>query len=131
MIKDTINQSQFIDSFTGDYKNNFSYHGKIALYEYLEQLSDDIGEDVELDPIAFCCEYSEYDSALECAKDYGYDEQLQAVIDSNEEGVIEGESEDDALEWLQNQTQVIEFVKKDYSKGLDTKGTNAVIIQQF
>jgi hypothetical protein len=73
MIKETVNESHFIDAFkqSDTYKNNFSYHGLKALYEYLEQLSEDIGEDIELDVVAICCDYREYDSALECARDYG------------------------------------------------------------
>lgn len=60
MIKTTINFSQSCDSFSDTYKNNFTYDGKRALYDYLEALSEDIGEDIELDTIALCCEYSEY-----------------------------------------------------------------------
>lgn len=71
MIKAYINQSEFVDALTRTYDNtNFSYEGKVALYEYLTQLSDDIGEDIELDPIAFCCEYTEYDSFEDLQKDH-------------------------------------------------------------
>jgi len=72
MIK-TLNQSQFIDEMTfskdSSYNNCFSYEGKIALFEYLERLEEDTGEPIECDPIAFCCEYSEYDD-------------IEAVIDN-------------------------------------------------
>jgi len=60
MIKQRINFFQFCDSFSDTYKNNFTYEGKKALFEYLEELSDDIGENIELDPISLCCEYDEY-----------------------------------------------------------------------
>jgi hypothetical protein len=64
MIK-TLNQSQFIDEMTfskdSSYNNCFSYEGKIALFNYLEDLEESTGEPVECDPIGFCCEYSEYD----------------------------------------------------------------------
>ena len=62
--------SQFCDSFSETYKDNFSYEGKRALFDYLEQISEDMGEDIELDPIALCCEYSEYSDADECAREY-------------------------------------------------------------
>ena len=55
------------------YSNNFSFEGAKALQEYLEQLSDDIGEDIEFDPVAWCCEYSEYDSLAEAYKQWRYD----------------------------------------------------------
>lgn len=110
MIKEYVNQSKFIDRMTQTYDNtNFSYDGKVALFEYLEQLSEDTGEDIEFDPIALCCEYSEYKSAVEASDVYGryYD------IDATEE-----EKEASALEFLQNNTQVIQF-------------KNGVIIQNF
>lgn len=53
---------------TSGYKNNFSYDGAKALMEYLDQLSDDIGEHIEYDPIALCCEYAEYNSLNEYNK---------------------------------------------------------------
>ena len=49
----------------------FSYVGLLALYDYLEQLGDDTGEEMELDVIALCCEYAEYDSLAEFREDYG------------------------------------------------------------
>jgi hypothetical protein len=62
MIKQTVNFSQFCDSFSDSYKDNFSYKGKRALFDYLENLSEDIGEDIELDTVALCCDYSEYEN---------------------------------------------------------------------
>lgn len=40
-------------------KDQFSYEGLEILFDYLEELSDDIGEPIELDVIALCCEYEE------------------------------------------------------------------------
>lgn len=69
-MKKTINFYDFCDSFSETYKNNFSYEGKKALFDYLEQYEEETGEDVELDPIALCCEYTEYDSLEELQADY-------------------------------------------------------------
>lgn len=44
------------------YKNNFSFQGANALQEYLEEYSNEASENVDWDPIAWCCEYSEYKS---------------------------------------------------------------------
>ena len=49
-MKQTVTESMFIDSFCGGYKDNFSYEGKKALFEYLEQFEDDCGTEIELDP---------------------------------------------------------------------------------
>ena len=58
-IKNTMSKSDFVASWPSSYKDNFSRSGLYALYDYLDSLSDDMGEDIEYDPIAFCCEYGE------------------------------------------------------------------------
>ena len=68
----TINQYDFIDAFKKmGRENNFSYDGLVALHEYLEMLEDDLGQPIELDVIALCCEYTEYDNLEEFKADYG------------------------------------------------------------
>ena len=49
---------------------NFSYEGLRALFEHLEQLEADMGEEIELDVIALCCEYSEIKEDEEAYKEY-------------------------------------------------------------
>ena len=68
----TINEYDFIKEFHKMGRgNNFSTSGLIALYEYLEMLGDDLGQEIELDVIALCCEYAEYDNLEEFQADYG------------------------------------------------------------
>ena len=68
----TINEYDFIKEFHKMGRgNNFSTSGLIALYEYLEMLGDDLGQEIELDVIALCCEYAEYDNLEEFEADYG------------------------------------------------------------
>ena len=43
--------------------DNFGYKGWRLLAEAMENLSDDIGEDIEVDIIGWCCEYSHASSA--------------------------------------------------------------------
>tara|TARA_R100000008_G_scaffold36232_1_gene20662 strand:+ start:261 stop:560 length:300 start_codon:yes stop_codon:yes gene_type:complete len=69
-IKEELTLSYFMDRFNKVRPKNFSYEGLEALYNYLEQLSEDTGEDIELDVIAICCEYTEYDSLEEVLNDY-------------------------------------------------------------
>lgn len=56
----TINKSQFHTAFhqCGRGKQ-FSYEGLNELYDYLENLESDMGEPIELDVIALCCDYAE------------------------------------------------------------------------
>jgi len=67
----TINKYEFSDAFQKmGRQNQFSYEGLDALFDYLEMLEDDIGEPIELDVIAICCEYSEYDNLEDLKEDY-------------------------------------------------------------
>jgi len=101
-MKRTINKWEFKDAFRDmGRKDQFSYNGLGALFERLEGYEDDTGEEIELDVIALCCDYSEYDTALEAAREYGYEpEQTRSVMDEREAA---------ALEWLQERTTVITF----------------------
>ena len=59
-IIDTLHQARFAEEFKKIRKDNFTWDGLKALYEYLNDLSDDTGKDIEFDPLAFCCEFAEY-----------------------------------------------------------------------
>ena len=83
MIK-TINEYDFIDAFKKMGRtDNFSNSGLIALYEYLTMLGDDLGQPIELDVIALCCEYAEYDNLEELQADYSEDYQTIGDIESD------------------------------------------------
>ena len=82
-MKRTINEHDFIDAFQGTYKDQFSYEGKIALYEYLTQLEEDTGFEMELDAIGICCEYTEYDEFTELFISCWYFVEWDAFISSH------------------------------------------------
>jgi hypothetical protein len=66
----TINVSDFRDAFRAcGRKDQFSYEGLGALFDYLEDFD---GGGYELDVIALCCDYSE-DSPEDIAEAYGID----------------------------------------------------------
>ena len=71
-IADTMDEYSFRNGFLirDDCKNNFSYDGLEQLYNYLWELSENIGEVIEFDPVAFCCEYAEYKNIQEVYNDY-------------------------------------------------------------
>ena len=59
-MKQNVNFYAFQDAFTQCGRgNNFSYDGLKALFEYLEEVEESTGDEIELDVIALCCEYSE------------------------------------------------------------------------
>lgn len=93
MIK-TITEFDFVKSFD-DYNrsSNFTVAGRKALFEMLEEFSPEM----ELDPIAICCDFTEYASLEEWKQDYEY--------------VAEDEDEEDdyALDYLRDRTIVLEL----------------------
>ena len=94
-MKQTINQYQFADQFSKIRPDNFSRAALFALFDYYTEVEEDSGEELEFDPIAICCDWSEYPSALVAAEDFGFEPNDD---DDNEEA---------ALEWLRENTQVI------------------------
>jgi len=69
-MKTTVNQTDFIDAFKKLRPDNFSYDGLVALYDYLDDFEEDTDEEIELDVIAFCCDYTEYKDLEEYKKSY-------------------------------------------------------------
>ena len=110
-MKQSISFNQFHDAFRDHNRlDNFTYDGLKALFAYLEDLAEDCGTDFELDVIALCCEFSEYDTALEAAERQGYEE----VVDLEPHGSVDllevaELQEAQALDYLQDHTSVITF----------------------
>lgn len=69
-MKRTVNFSTFCDSFSETYKNNFSYAGKRALFDYLIEYEESTEQEIELDPIAFCCGFTEFDDLADFQASY-------------------------------------------------------------
>ena len=83
-MKQSINMYQFERAFKNmDRGDQFSYDGLKALYEYLEEYEESTGENIDLDVIALCCDYTEYDSLKEFQADYGEEySSLDAIRDT-------------------------------------------------
>lgn len=69
MVK-VITKSDFRDEFQRYGRGaQFSYEALGAIYDYMEE----IDENWELDVIAICCDFTEYESIEEFASNYGED----------------------------------------------------------
>jgi hypothetical protein len=66
----TINFYNFQNAFDSIRPDNFSYHGLRALFDYIEELEDDISEQLELDVIAICCDWTEWESLEDYQEQY-------------------------------------------------------------
>ena len=70
-MKTTITECDFIQAFRDrGRQDSFSDTGKRALYAYFTELEDDCGMEIELDPIAFDCEYCEFEDLAEFHDNY-------------------------------------------------------------
>jgi hypothetical protein len=96
-----ITKSEFIQEFQSIRPENFSHEGLSALFEYFEEFEYDTSESISFDPIAICCEYSEYESALEAAREYVRDDAWGAMT--------EDDANKSALNWMRDHTTVIEL----------------------
>jgi hypothetical protein len=100
-MKTTLTFSGFRDAFRAyERMDNFSYEGAKALFEYLEQYEEDTGEELELDVIALCCEYTE-DTWRSIAANYSIE------YDENEN---DDEGKEAVIEYLSENTQVVAVI---------------------
>ena len=91
MIVNTIDQCLFRQTFHNYGRSDqFSHEGLNALFDYLEELSEDTGANIELDVIALCCEFTEYADLEEIKSNY-----FKTALDT--------------LDDLSDYTQVIQF----------------------
>lgn len=103
-MKTTVTLSAFRDEFKAIRPDNFSYEGLGILFQYLEDYEEITGEEIELDVIAICCEYSEstwqeiesaYVIDMEDIEDDDEKRRKQRVIDYlTDEGAFVGETDD-------------------------------------
>ena len=94
-MKQTVNLYDFRRAFETTRPDNFSYEGQEVLFDALEQLGDDTGQEVELDVIALCCEFSE-STIDEIVDNYDID-----LSDSDDD-----EKNDEVMSYLQENTFV-------------------------
>jgi hypothetical protein len=84
-IIDTIDESSFVHTMAQE-NHGFSRDGASALFVYLDEISE--GQDIEMDPIAIRCEYTEYNDIEDLKEDYQVEsieelEQKTSVIGFN------------------------------------------------
>ena len=104
-MKTYISVYSFMRAFKECRPDNFSYDGLKVLFEYLEEYEIDIGEELELDIIGLCCDFSEStfeDIAalynVEIDINENEDEQKQQVIDFlQSEGAYVGETQNSII----------------------------------
>lgn len=80
-IIETMTETLFVSRFKEVRNDEFTLEALRTLFQYFDELSEDIGENIEFDPIAICCDFSELDEES-AMSDYDY---LFNVNDIDEE----------------------------------------------
>lgn len=94
-MKTTVTLFDFRDAFRQcGRQDQFSYEALELLFDYFEELEDSTGQEIELDPIAICCEYSEDSPAS-----------IALIYDGAPDYA------DDVADWLADRTSVIGTTK--------------------
>ena len=80
-MKNTLDTYAAASLLMADENAAWSNAGAFALVEYLEQIEEDCGTEIEFDRVAIRCEYSEHESLQEWARCYFTDDQLAELLD--------------------------------------------------
>lgn len=106
-MKTTVSAIDFVDAFRRMGRNDqFTNPALRALFDHIEEMESDTGEEYELDVIGLCCDWQEFQTALEAAVEYGFDAGGESAKSFGHES---DPDETLALDWLREQTQVVEF----------------------
>jgi hypothetical protein len=98
-MKQSINFSAFVDAFHAhDRYDQFGYQALRVIFDYLEQYEQDCNEELELDVIAICCDYST-DHYKDIADNY--------KIDLSEAEGDEDAEKEIVLDYLNDNTMVL------------------------
>lgn len=101
-VIETLSTHQIVDALRRDENAGWSYEGAKALADYMENLAEDLGEPIELDVVAWRCDFSEYETLGMIADEYDDMPQADDYDDPDE-------WEEAALSWLQDRTTVLDF----------------------
>ena len=85
IMKQRINEQQFIQAFKDIRPYNFSDLGLHTLWTYFEDYDSMNDEETDLDVIAICCEFSEYDSLQDLKQDY---KSIETMADLEENTLV-------------------------------------------
>lgn len=91
-MKMTITENTFLNHWPESRKDQFSLNALRAMFQWYDELD----QDLEFDPIAFCCEWSEYKNYSEAYED----------LEGRDDDEMD---EEDCQEFFEDRATVIEF----------------------
>ena len=97
-MKTTLSTYAIAEALYSDENAAWTRTGSLALAEWLEELEDDTGEEMELDVVAIRCGFSEFTSLQDWIAEY-YGKTLAEAL--NSAGIyMEGEEDEDEIDDL-------------------------------
>ena len=82
-MKQSVDLHQFRDAFRDyDRQDTFSYEGYEALFDWIEGYDECSDIDTELDVIALCCDFTEYEDLEELQGNYNDIESMDDLQDN-------------------------------------------------
>ena len=108
-----------------DRANQFSREGLETLFDYLEAYEDGTGEEIELDVIALCCDYTESTFA-QVADDYSISIDYDDGADDEERAEL---LKSEVLDYLNDHTTIVGEVARRNIVG--EVSDDSVIYQRF
>jgi hypothetical protein len=98
-MKNTLTTTQAASMLADDEYSSFTRAGAYALVEYLEQIEEECGEEIEFDYVAIRCDWSEYESLQEWGENYfGSWNKLTAQLGENYFGPMDDETPEEYAE---------------------------------
>jgi len=96
-MKQSVNLNDFIDAFKRfDRNGQFGYEALRIVFDYLENYEEETGQEIELDVISICCDFS--------AEDYTG---IAANYSIDLDGLDDDEAKNAVIEYLQDNTSYL------------------------
>ena len=87
-MKTTVTKYDFERAFAdAGRKDQFSYEALDLLFEHIEQMESDNGQEIDLDVVAICCDYSE-DTVSDIIANYSID--VEGMDDDEQVDAVRG-----------------------------------------
>jgi hypothetical protein len=126
-MKTTLTTTHAAGLLADDPNSSFSLPGAYALVEYLEQMEEDTGEDMEFCHVEIRCDYCEYETLREWGEDYfGGWNNLCAEFGDEYCGPLEDETPEDFAERFDD--VIREYIER---RGILIEFDGGIIVSSF
>ena len=108
-MKQTLTTLDIARQLHEDENAGFSYAGARALAEYLEEIEEGTGKEMEFDRVAIRCDFSEYEGLRQWAEDYfGGISQWESALNI-EPDTLPDECDEKISEYIRDRGTLLEF----------------------